>query len=288
MTFAIQFDQNFRRKTKKYSHSEIPLFRALHSTLAGMGNRFQVEEYHGGSHQVRFTGNGTYTRTNARCELSDLLIIVFSSRPSPHVRLTYLQAKLERKQLITGNNRKYSANLEQWYLLSRRPLVSRVGLFNPPSRLLKSALLPSVGSFGFFYKDVNNGFQIHYVSADNLKLAGKYTQRNGKLIAKTSNCTRRINGYDECISANGNVSFAKALYRLEIGTPICNGRRLVPRDTSIWLASNLQALIEHARINDERTELAGELIRLLEPETLDLPSSSLGAKEIIIIKSDEK
>ena len=110
--FASNFDARFRSLTHGFAHNEIPLFQAMHSALVGLSGMFQIEEYHGTSHQVMFTGNGTYARTHARCELSDLLIVTYSSI-SQHARLTYLQAKSERATLPSVCGRAFSANLEQ-------------------------------------------------------------------------------------------------------------------------------------------------------------------------------
>ena len=135
IAFASKFDVRFRSLTHGFSHNEIPLFQALHSALVELSGQFQIEEYHGTSHQVKFAGNGSYARTQARCELSDLMIVTYS-QISRHVRLTYLLAKSERATLNCVFGRSFSANLEQWFLLSTRPTISGAGAFNPPSDLL--------------------------------------------------------------------------------------------------------------------------------------------------------
>ena len=77
--FAVAFDQVFTSKTQGSLPLEIPLFKALRGSILDLGSQFDIEEYHGSSKQVRFLGNGTYARNSARCELSDLAIVVFSS-----------------------------------------------------------------------------------------------------------------------------------------------------------------------------------------------------------------
>lgn len=79
LVFASNFDSRFRSLTAGLSHNENPLFQAMRSALVSLSGKFQVEEYHGSAHQVTFSGNGTYVRASARCELSDLMIIVYSS-----------------------------------------------------------------------------------------------------------------------------------------------------------------------------------------------------------------
>ncbi len=281
--FASNFDASFRSLTHGLSHNEIPLFQAMHSALVGLSGNFQIEEYHGTSHQVTFTGNGTYARTHARCELSDLLIVTYSSI-SHHARLTYLQAKSERATLHSVCGRTFSANLEQWFLLSTRPLIVGAGSFNPPSDLLSNALLPSVGSFAFFYKDGAGDFQTYYAAANHMSPPATYSQRYGKLQAVGPCMVVNTAGHAECLAACGNTSFAKSLYRLEIGTPVHSA---IPQSLSTrnWLAANLRSQIESAREADRSSDLARELLDLLEPEERQTSSSSFGAKNLIIIKS---
>ena len=281
--FAYNFDASFRSLTRGLSHHEIPLFRAMHSALAGLNGKFQIEEYHGNSHQVIFTGNGTHARTNARCELSDLMIITYSSI-STNVRLTYLQAKSERASLSSVCGRKFSANLEQWFMLSNRPHIMGVGKFKPPADLLSNALLPSVGSFAFFYKDKFGDFQTYYSTANHLAPSVTYSKRYGKLRALGSCNVINNAGHSECLAACGNKAFAKSLYSLEIGTPV-HGAILQSASTRNWLAANLRFLIQNAAVTDKSTVLAQELLGLLDTEQRQVSPSTFGAKCLIIIKS---
>lgn len=284
ISFASSFDARFRSLTRGFTHNEIPLFRAMHSALVGLNGQFQIEEYHGISHQVRFTGNGSYARTQARCELSDLMIVTYSPI-SHHVRLTYLQAKSERATLHSVCRKQFSANLEQWFLLSTRPTIWGVGAFNPPSDLLSNALLPSVGSFAFFYKDSVGDFQTYYATANHLSPPATYSQRYGKLRAVGPCVVVTNSGHAECLAACGNDSFARSLYRLEIGTPIHNAIHQ-SRSTRNWLGANLISQIQIARESDKSSGLAQELLGLLEPEETQTLSGSFGAKNLIIIRSE--
>lgn len=282
--FASNFDASFRSLTRGFSHNEIPLFRAMRSALVGLSGKFQIEEYHGTSHQVMFTGNGSYARTHARCELSDLLIVTYSSI-SHHVRLTYLQAKSERAIVDSVCGGAFSANLEQWFLLSTRPHIVGAGSFDPPSDLLSNALLPSIGSFAFFYKNRVDDFQTYYAAANHMSPPATYSQRYGKLRAVGPCLVVNIAGHAECLAACGNSSFAKSLYRLEIGTPVHSA---IPQSLSTrnWLAANLRYQIQSARVTDRPSGLAQELLELLKPEERQASSSSFGAKNLIIIKSE--
>jgi hypothetical protein len=283
IAFANNFDASFRSLTKGLGHNEVPLFRAMHSALVGLSGKFQVEEYHGTSHQVTFTGNGFFARTHARCELSDLMIITYSPI-SLHARLTYLQAKSERATLHSVCGRSFSANLEQWFLLSTRPAIVGAGAFNPPGDLLSNALLPSVGSFAFFHKDGAGDFQTYYATASHMSPPAVYSQRYGKLQAVGPCMVVHNAGYPECLAACGNTSFAKSLYRLEIGTPI---HSTIPQSlaTRNWLAANLRFQIQRAQETDRPSGLARELLGLLQPEETQALSRSFGAKHLVVIRS---
>jgi len=278
IVFACNFDASFRSLTRGFTHNEIPLFRAMKSALVGLSGKFRIEEYHGTSHQVMFRGNGSFARSHARCELSDLMIITYSSI-SHHARLTYLQAKSERATLPSVCGRAFSANLEQWFLLSARPNIVGVGSFNPPADLLSNALLPSIGSFAFFYKDSRGDFQTYYATANYMAPPTTYTQRYGKLRAKGPCMVVNNSGHAECLAACGNISFAESLFRLEIGTPV---HRAIPQSLSTrnWLAANLRHQIQNARETNRPSDLAQELLELLEPEERQTISSSFGAKNL--------
>ncbi|MBB6342041.1 hypothetical protein HNP49_002209 [Pseudomonas fluvialis] len=281
--FASNFDSIFRSLTHGLPHKEIPLFQAMHSALANLSGKFHIEEYHGTSHQVTFTGNGTYARTHARCELSDLMIVTYSPI-SRHVRLTFLQAKSERATLPSACGRAFSANLEQWFLLSTRPHIIGAGTFNPPSDLLSNAFLPSVGSFAFFFKNLIGDFQTYYAAASYMVPPASYSQRYGKLQAIGPCIVVNKAGHAECLAACGNSSFAKSLYNLEIGTPI---HSTIPQSlpTRNWLSANLRFQILKAEQGERPSSLAQELLDLLEPEDKKSSSSSFGATKLIIIKS---
>lgn len=276
----------FRSSTKGFSHNEIPLFRALHTSLISLGSH--VEEYHGNSHQVRFTGNGSYARTNARCELSDLMIITFS-KVLKQARLTYLQAKSERAILPHVCGVEFSANLEQWYLLSNRPALNGIGAFNPPQDILSSALLPSVGTFCFFYKDIMGDFQIFYSCANHLAPPRNYAKKDGKLTAFGPCGTRVVSGYAECVATCGNICFADNLLSLRIGTPISLGSSKKNVATTRWISGIIRRQMQIERSKDRRTLLADELLELLGPEDDNNGNSgAFGAKTLLLIKANEE
>jgi hypothetical protein len=282
--FANAFDIDFRARTCGLSSYEIPLFRKLCESLRALSGRFQIEEYHGTGHQVRFVGNGTNARVQARCELSDLMVITFC-KYSGQIRLTYIQAKSEKAILPSVCGYPFKANLEQWYLLSSRPAIKGIGLFNPPSHLLSAAVLSSVGSYLFFYQDSNLDFQCYYASASYLAIVGSRAGRSGRLCAKSACGVRSHGGHTECVGACGNVRFADALFRGHIGTPIDSSVQ-GSGATRNWLASILRSVSKDTPSSDRRGPLAQELAFLLAADQVRDSAGSFGARSMIIIKSN--
>lgn len=264
ITLGLAFAQSFATNSAGIGTGEIALFRAMQRSLVSIAlpPKLVVEEYHGANHQVTFTGSGTYSRTNARCELSDLLVIVYDRR-TKDARLTYIQAKSERSVGSSGRGIAGSAlvaNLEQWDLLARRPPIRGVGGFQPPADLLASALLPSIGAFAFFLHGPA-GVAVYYCAASLLEMPYAYSTRTGKLTARHDVC--RCAPAPECLSAYGNAEFGAFLFGLMIGTPILTSGSRQQKPVATWLAAQLRGLAAGAK---DGAELAGELARLLDPD----------------------
>lgn len=238
-----------------------------------------VEEYHGGGHQVTFKGKGGYSRIKARCELSDLLVVVYD-RQTKDARLAYIQAKSERSVPASTSGvhgRRLAANLEQWDLLGRRPKITGVGRFNPPSDLLSGAQLKSVGSFVFFLHGAQ-GVDIQYAAASDLTLPPRtYSTSSGTLNVPPDRCQCRPN--PECLSVYGSAAFGSFLFGLMIGTPIlCSGNPATP--SNAWLAAQLRGFAAGAKGGGP---LATELAGLLDPARTDRARSpSVGAATLLL------
>lgn len=284
-SFAKLYDINFKKITQSYSGNEIPLFRAMSDSLLSVStsNGFDVEEYHGSSNQVRYVGDNTTSRLKARCELSDLMIVVFSEQ-TKEVRVTYLQAKSERSKVTPNLYAKFNANFEQWHLLSKRPDIVGLGSFNPPIDLLSSAVLPSIGSFAFFYKNQSNEFETFYASADNLYPVSLTKSMKGKLGLVSKSYLRNLNDHHECIASVNNYYFAYHLFNLTIGSPISSN---IPemREIRNWLCMNLKSKVASASSSERGTILAEKLIDTLEPDNFSSIDGGFGAKDLIILKS---
>ena len=270
-------DHAFRLRAGRGQPGEVKLFRDLQNALKSLNGRFEIDEYHGGAHQVRFTGNGAHARMTARCELSDLVILAYTKSPA-QARLTYLQAKFERRTLLNPCCDRFTANLEQWYLLAKRPqLIAGSATFIPPPDLLSSAILPSVGSFGFFYYDRSKTVQFFYASASFLRPLG--STRYGKLAGIHPCQSSTVRGYAECQAACNMVDFGSSLFSLEIGTPVhpvAHGSASVRN----WLASNLRTLPQSSLVTDLLDVLASDAAPQADS------GRRFGAKSLILLKGD--
>lgn len=278
------FAKNFAANSANVGKGEIVLFRAMEASLKAVASppRVVVEEYHGAQHQVTFKGSGTYSRSAARCELSDLLVIVHD-RTSRDARLTYIQAKSERDVVANSSGVAGSclkANLEQWDLLANRPLIAGVGSFNPPPDLLNGAMLSSVGAFAFFLHG-SAGADIYYGAASSLAMSYRYSTRAGKLTALGDVC--RCAPTPECLSVYGNAEFGAFLFGMMIGTPILIAGQPASSPLGVWLAAQLRGLAAIAVASGRPADLANELADLLDPDREPAaPVPNVGATTLML------
>ena len=142
----------FRSNVSFATCGEVELFRNLALAIVKHSNSTFVDETHGGK-----VCNVTFTSVTGRsetCEIADLLIISCSANGK--LRATFWQAKKQGKSkwlsATTGNEQlDFDGQFNQWDLLCRRPAISAMGSFQPPSNLLSSFTSASIGSFGVFY-----------------------------------------------------------------------------------------------------------------------------------------
>ncbi|WP_201606076.1 hypothetical protein [Psychrobacter immobilis] len=273
--FAHQLLKVWNIESCKSNFSEIQQFRALMRSFSSLKNNFKVEEFHGMKHQVIFNGQGSWGRAPARCEISDLLIVSYSKHPTFQARATLLQAKKSNDKhsnlCSTSSNLipsiDFKANLEQWDLLSRRPNVLPYKPFDCNPDILSGAILPSIGSLGVFHKISNKNYDFFYMSADAAEPLSSPKRKYAKLKTKTLKSSRNISGYVECTYACCLFTFAKALYNLEIGTPIEPKNTVSIEDINYrnifrgWLRT---VLYSHLEVTNNESSLASDLINQLE------------------------
>ena len=273
--FATKLEKAWHAESSKSKFSEIQQFRALMRSFHSLGSSFKIEEFHGMKHQVVFNGQGSWGRSSARCEISDLLIISYKKNPEFQARATLLQAKKSNDKhlnLCNGSSisipyTDFKANLEQWDLLSRRPHVIPHPPFACHPEILSGAILPSIGSLGVFHKISSKSYGFFYMSADVAEPLNSPKRRYAKLKTKRLKSSRNIGGYAECTYACCLFTFAKALYDLEIGTPIEPKNTISGKDSNYrnifrgWLRT---VLYRHLEITSSESLLAMDLISQLE------------------------
>jgi hypothetical protein len=300
--FGILLDYFFRNETYGAPPREVPLFRTLQTAIRHFSRYAEVEEYHGSVSQVEFTppahASYNWTRPNPKCELADLLIVVFTTRDTPSIRLTLFQAKSERnwRSPDLSDLPWFKGNLEQWDLLSRRPQISGAySTFSPPRGLLHDAVLPSVGSFGFFFRrSANSDYNLYYTRASSLQPTFNYANRHGgRLIVSDPNLYNEQHGYAEACRANSICSFGALLHSHLIGTPIHPDADQYNDEASRrirnWLVNSVRQAVEEKGI-----ETGGEGIevgqRFLETYGDDVEvenaNYSFGAKSLLLINTD--
>lgn len=286
--FGRSFDVEFQKATVGLGPGEIGLFEALADSLRKASVGFRVEEYHGNAHQVTFAGDGVHSRSNARCELSDLLIIVYSP-PTQSARFTFLQAKSERAIPPTPSTWAYHANLEQWDLLARRPDISSVTQnFTPPRDLLSGSLMPSIGSFGIFYQTAKQGYQTLYASADCLRPSIVHAVRRGRVVPHGASALRTLSGLKERTFTWGNYYFARDLYGLKIGEPLLVKGQLNPTPGAKWLARIIGGFSNVSLGAGSNRPLLDSLVRLLGESDSPMSNPKFGAKRMILIENNDQ
>jgi hypothetical protein len=276
-TFGDMLEADFFHRMANLSGlGEIKLFNCLMESLKSQSPKFEVESYHGSSKQVSFKPFVPWDRRErARCELADLLIVWFPDNPADNVRITFLQAKYERKKVIKPSMHAYSANLEQWDLLANRPEIDGVGFSVPPD-LLSGATLPSIGSFGFFYHSKAK-IELYYSSADCLGIPLPHGNgRYYKLKARSNIRSMRTSqaGIAECVHADNLHDFGDSLYAGLIGSPIneCSAN---------WLTSVLHGLPNRGTL---ASELIGHLLKEKPREPFKRDFLNTGTKSVVLIK----
>jgi len=246
--FATDFHNIWKDRSKKIPYNEIDQFRLLQEVIQTLSKKYYIEEYHGNNHQVSFPTEKKWSKKIGRCELSDLMVITYSDTPELNIRLCFIQAKRSVKQYVfcgtqplQSSSFTFSANLEQWDLLSNKPIIIGVPPFQPPSSLLRDSILSSVGTFVVFHKTNNGEVSFFYTTADTLKPKGEPKKKKASLILKPSFSTHQDerSQYIEQTFACCPYIFSRALFEGLIGTPIHNNPyidKCALRDLQKWLS----------------------------------------------------
>jgi hypothetical protein len=295
--FANCLQSAFTSESSSSPFTEVGQFRALMRAFADLKPHFFLEEFHGFKRQVYFDTSHLWQRPRARCELCDVLLVVYSTRSGLDARMTLLQAKLSRQTHVTGLSastgiiepQEFKANLEQWSLLSARPPLIATTVFRPPSDLLSRALLPSVGTFGVFHRSTSGPVDLFYIAADCLTPASTPIQPDTRIWnLKTivgSPVHRHSGSLVEVTYCPTLLEFARSLYKLSIGTPVVLTSHLTGRTKYQphydWVASVLAA---HLSASGQNAPAARELMQELgTPQAM--PDAGV-VPSLVILRSD--
>ena len=146
---------------------EVDLFDAMIGYFKSLPCAVVVGTDRTHQHKVTYTPLPPYdTKWAAQIEkeISDVFFMVFS--PSKHIaRMTHLQAKLKDKRWPERNNAhvfSFKLDAGQYHMLHNRLEINDPkGVY--PNDILSSPLYSdSVSSYGVFYKDVNNDYDMAY------------------------------------------------------------------------------------------------------------------------------
>ena len=211
-----------------------------------------IDIIHGNKSLVEFKFNSSWASKitpgkSVIRELADMLFVIYSPQKSS-LRITYMQ----NKRGITAN--KFKADLCQLHLLSKRERITSTPLpeclFGNPEMLPK-ALLPSVGSYGVFYKDIID-IEMSYFPAVQIhpcREKGKSVIRMAEYDRNNFNKPSFINGYNEIQGTSNLKDFGDALVNMKIGTPITSGMVLF-KELIIFLLDNVENLRQSPWFNE--------------------------------------
>lgn len=233
MSFGSELSNEFSILTKGISKGEVTLTNKLKEAFLELEKQGKyngaVDIIHGAKSFVKFNHNADYVDNPASGntvmrELSDMLFIVFSTCKTPEIRLMYLQNKVGK------NEDQFMADLLQLHLLKEgKEIISNplpVCAFGN-SKILSDAVLPSIGSYGIFYKmDEGNAtrMEMAYYPAANVvpqnTNGGKYRTACYDYTRSEFETTCIKKGYIENQGERTLEKFANALVRMEIGSPM--------------------------------------------------------------------
>ena len=169
MSFGTDLSKEFYKLTNNVMLDEVCLFTKLQDAFINLKSsstyQYAIDIIHGNKSFVDFNFNSTWVSTmsygqSVTRELADMMFVIYSHKRN-QIRITYMQ----NKKGVADN--KFKADLCQLHLLSQREHITSTTLpdclFGDPD-MLSHAILPSVGSYGVFYK-CNQGVEMSYYPA---------------------------------------------------------------------------------------------------------------------------
>lgn len=294
MSFGLNLSNEFKLLTKGIMKGvtkldEVRLFTKLDDSFSALAKHYKdyrVSVIHGPTSFVAFDNTQSWVtkipiKQKVVKELADMMLITYSPKKDI-CKLTYLQNKVGK------NANKFSGDLMQLSLLKDRPVISPAKsgaklskyAFNP--RILTDAVVPSVGSYGIFYRLKTGEYEMSYYPADLLepnKAIGKSIIRSITYTGKI-NCSRNFGMINDSTGVGTLSEFGDALMGLKIGTPIS---RKLHDQLSLSLGEKNPTIdneFTFMQISDDENNFNSEFE--------DNMNSFLGAATIVLINTDYK
>lgn len=229
MSFGKDLSNEFYKLTRNVKFDEVDLFTKLQDAFINLKSmnsyQYAIDIIHGAKSYVDFNFNSHWVSNipfgaSKTRELADMLFVIYSPCRDI-IRITYMQNK-------KGDAAdKFKADLCQLHLLAKRERIISTKLpacvFGDPD-ILSKAILPSVGSYGVFYR-AGSDIEMSYFPAANItpcKKLAKTVVRKVKYDYSKHGfgviCNK--NGFDENQGTYRLEDFCDSLIRMEIGTPI--------------------------------------------------------------------
>ena len=215
------FNQELQRThSTPHAAGEIACFDALIRALS-KSHYVYVSRVHGNSGMVYHTiQHRPTTYGSKRCEIADLLMFFISE---DEVRYTFMQNKRKRGICHNKNLTSESITLIQWDLLHYKCTISNASnKYNFPTKCLSSAVLDSVGTYGFFVNEIAGTVDMVYTIASDMNYSGMLNSINSRVVQINSNYNkvRNVRGYDEVEGTTDLDKFESAGFNMLIGTPL--------------------------------------------------------------------
>lgn len=237
--FGTHLSVAFRATSKHISVSkgkEVPLFRAFIDAfdalyIMGLDVNVISSEIHRvfGFFDVD-TSFYTGGLKDVKREIGDLLLIMYSKKKSV-AKISFIQCKHHHSLSVVPPSI-FKGDIFQFYLMSKRPIVNscRHPLLNRYPDFYHNALIPSVTSYGVFYKSKTN-FEFAYFNSEHLSITGipftikKYPQHI--LFTGTYSYVNKSYPFGDVNGTKDIKEFGDSIEKLNIGTIINNNTKKV-------------------------------------------------------------
>ena len=247
MSFGSDLDQVFDRLTDGVLYHEEELTTKLQDSFAFLGEgkyKRIVRIIHGNRSFVRYSIGprsvflpfSPYkpiplsSERRFEVELGDMMFLVYNKKQA---RLTILQNKRTNEAIKKDGTIRFEADLNQLMLLSFRPMIKYSTKDTFLERvfgesLLNKALLPSVGSYGVFYKNEGK-IEMQYYPANRIKYSPDTYKKKQMVQFGPMNGespfdfydSYSVLGFEEVVGTKSLSEFVDNLVSMRIGTPVC-------------------------------------------------------------------